>query len=294
MNISTLTTKVISNEFDQSPNLVKVQVQNHRNGNVCYNLNKAEVIAIKEEEMRLEEERRKKESLIQGEKAIKENLRSYYQKIREQEELNMKKKNDLLMKKQSINDYNKTLREKAMKKKSQSLNIKVEEPKKAENITNDKRIFETFSFNDGVQQDQNFKENKDEEQNSIPTFTHRIDNEFTNIIDIRGNIDALIKQKLAKQQDNYNPFENNLQTNKNHANKEIIEDRCENKINDEVIKNIEYIKQFRKSGLINHAQISRNEELHNNYSNRETEQKTDFQNTNKNYLKKKKELDKRR
>jgi hypothetical protein len=245
-------TKIIANEFDVSPNMINYKVESHFSKKLSENkiLNEAELLALKQEQMRLEEVIMKKKNIEEGNIKIKENLKNYKeqkrQKIEESKQLEMDKK----IKLNRFKTYNIDLRDKFIKKKNS---------KTFENNNSTKIIYynpqtnsgehhadlETFSFNNGnIEQDDTEKEPYPTQKDFL-TFISP-----SNVINIREDIDSIIKDKLLTfAQKNINPGEN-IDVNINLSSLNIGET-----ISEGLKKNLENVKEFRKTGLFSTQSI---------------------------------------
>jgi hypothetical protein len=240
-------TKIIANEFDISPNMINYKIESHfsKKSSESKVLNEAELLALKQEQMRLEEEIKKKKSLEEGNQKIKENLKNYKeqkrQKIQESKQMKMDKK----IKQNRLKNYNTEIREKFFNKKknfkqfcnNSSTNIIYYDPE----INQEERQadLETFSFNNGNMEQDDIENEPNPIQKVIPTNIIP-----SNVINIRDDIDHIIREKLfSLAQKNICPGEN-IDVNINLSNLNIGES-----LSEELKKKLENVKEFRKTGL---------------------------------------------
>jgi len=252
--MKSLGSKAISNEFVLSPHQIQYKVESHVAGKKdSYtklfpnsNLNQAEIIAMKQEQIRFEEELMKKKQTEEVNKKLKDNIKNYKLNQKEKEIILKQNEIDKKNKLEKLKEYNKQLREKAIKK-----------PKP--NLEEDNVDYETFSFNDGKKEVNSIRviEREDTETEPIPiekeTFSNTQYNN-NNIINIREEIDRMIKEKIQQAIGDVNlaNFSDNI--NFNISNININQD-----INEELNKNVESVKEFRKTRLFsNKVTVTRN------------------------------------
>ena len=249
--ITSLSTKLIANEFALSPNLVNYKVE-HNTLHNQFILNKAEVIAQREEQIRLEQEEIKKRQIEERNKKIKENLINY-NKIAKQEKEVLAKKTEFekKSKKDKINNYNESIREKIVKKNNKadkSINLAAASMTFTDNISkeniNGKNDFETFSFNENV------KEEVEMEKEPIPMENKKTvqnNNMSNSVVNIREEMDKLILEEITSGNKN-----NLKQQNKNKVDTDI-------NVKNVIKQNLESIKCFRKNGVVNNNLIQKEE-----------------------------------
>jgi hypothetical protein len=280
--MKSLGSKAISNEFVISPHQIQYKVESHVAGKKdSYtklfpnsNLNQAEIIAMKQEQIRLEEELMKKKQSEEVNRKLKDNIKNYKLNQKEKEIVLKQNEIDKKNKIEKAKDYNKQLREKAIKKSKP-------------NIEEDNVDYETFSFNDGKKEVNTIRviEREETEREPIPiekeTFSNNNLNtqyNHNNIINIREDIDRMIKEKIQQAVCDVNlaNFSDNI--NFNISNININQD-----INEELNKNVESVKEFRKTGLF---KVTRNlTETTTKKVEEQTEERED-QNKSKNELEK--------
>lgn len=324
------TTNLIANEYQISTNLIKCRIENHfikdrnylsqlnseaENEDLSlFSMNQAELNAIKAEQIRLEEEIRKKKQIEDISKKLKEKVKAdklnNKEKLKEIKKMEQEKKT----KSEKIKEYDKKLRIRQIKEENNTpLNIIQNNVKITDELQNEDRNGpqnlnpsspkfntlsiknnQTFSFNDSIPKDNmilkeekpilnktrptsekefniknhinilNVAESKEPStQNKIESITNK-NSISSNVIDIRDRILNLIKEKLDSE---FQPSQKSY-TNGNLENISSYND--EMNINQEMNKNVEYIKEFRKKGIINlnnHSQITKNNQtnINNNF-----------------------------
>jgi len=245
----------ISNEFEYSTKSINYRVQNHRSvyhNNTFEILNMAEITAMKEEQNRLEEEMMKKQSLEEGVRKAKENLKIYKNK-KQKDDLNGQFESDKKITKEKMKELNENLRQKALNSKKKKYLEKnsecigeqiVEDKIKVKNISNladdIQKDFHTFSFHDVEK----------EEKEPVPMAKESIYKDLnqhlnSNVINLRDDIDTMIR----------NRFEN-LNRNEIEKDKNNYEENLD--ITEEINKNIENVRAFRKTGLFSSNTIKSN------------------------------------
>ncbi len=305
--MNTIPSKIIANEFEHSPNLVNYRVKSHRFGNIDgeikINANQAEINAMKIEQERIDEEMQKKVLLEKGKRKTLENIKNYKNNLRKKEEVDKEKSDLLRMKKEKAKMLNDQLRNKVLSKKVREENKcfeKNENNFNSENKDNNyddcgeyrdyrdmdrdgnygnygntNKEFETFSFNDNNNEYNEYQEREPTPMSKDSIYQNVNPYYSSNVINLRDDIDKLIKEKL----DSVNKIENVKEEN-------VVE---------EFDRNIENVRDFRKAGLFAKKDDNKNKSVVNNQimGNKNMNENMNS-NMNENMNSNKNELEKRR
>ena len=280
-----LETKIIGSVYEFSSPGVNLKIENHKKYYCSKdgNLNSAEIIAIKHEQLRIQEEIEKKKLLEERDKKIKENLKNYNNIKKQKQNEENKKLEDKETQKEKLEKFNKELRNKTINKKknqenthntdisnqyninnnyaenhiindnyisesdmksnyflnntkipmnNKSINEQLSQNKNMKSLGNisssrkkESREFETFSFND-IEREIEKPPQPAEKMNFKLINRHLKPNE--SVVDIRDDIDLIIKKKLDLVKNNINngvnifnnenSTENNIPEEKNNSN----------------------------------------------------------------------------
>ena len=208
---------------------------------------------MKQEQLRFEEEINKKKLIEERNRKLKENVKNYKssQKLID-EEIKKKNENEKKIKMYKIKEYNNQLKDKALKKNQKSSSDK----NCAQNEYNAE--YDTFSFNHG-----NMKEHEETLRDTNSSQHKHINDEIEeepqpmeshmhgSVINIREDIDKIIKEKihLAVANSNLIPEGEDLNHVNFHIHVNNVNFNPEN-INQELDRNVENVREFRKTGLL--------------------------------------------
>jgi hypothetical protein len=222
------TANFITNEFEMSTNMIKCQVTSHTTRQFANNqnvLNQAEIKAMKEEQKRLEEEIEKERKNEEGSLKIINNLKQHKQKQKKKQIEDTKFDHTKKTKLEKAKEYDKTLAKNIKKvetsiMESEPIQIQTFKAEYPNNRIETKINYETFSFNDLANEEPE-KETPKEMEKRRDILTSKT------TVNLRHELDSIIKEKLL----NKNPTEEQSAT-------------------EELAKNIDNIKEFRKKGFI--------------------------------------------
>lgn len=210
-------------EYEFSPSGLNLKIENHIKSNINHttnNLNKAELIAFQQEQIRIEEENQKKRKIEENNKKIKENLKKKNASNKQIEVQNQQKKfEEKEIQKQKLEKFHKELKQKNIKKNQKNslmvnIDSNLEEQNLNEkhkiNINNNNKDFATFSFHEIENEIQN-----PPIKTAKANFNPNINKDFKendSVVDIREDIDSLIKRKLdqVKNGTYNNEYYNNI------------------------------------------------------------------------------------
>ena len=279
----------IPSEF--SSTLVQYKVEH--NQNISSNYNPAEIMAMREEQLRIEQENVKRQKMDDFISKSKKNISKYNNQ-------NVNDSTNSFSSTQRGKEYNENLRKK-MKMKSQKQKLKDKSSNKDSefNLKNyEQEFLPTFSFkeslhenNSGMDMDGNLYNefynnnmqihssnyiNQNPDNSAFCTKT-LANNFYVNNNNLpQNNIDNIITENIREEKNNevinldyYNDVNNNNDNNNNlykePKNQPIINNKSKN-IQQQINNNLNLIQNFRKNGLINNDTItSMNNNFNTNY-----------------------------
>ena len=302
------TTNILLNEYQMSTRTVKCRVENHFlrekatefEENCVKIVNQAELKAIKEEQIRLEEELKKRKQIEDLNKKLEDNLKVQKISNREKTEEIKKLEQEKRTKAEKIKEYNKKIR------------VLVEKPRQVENIVSNINLnknnpvrvdsttfspsdnptspkfnsvalknYQTFSFTDSLPKAETYKEeqpmvcqlhptkekefnlnnnkafieihqqkNQELNKKSSGVFKEEIihsNMSNSNVVNVRDRIMNSIKEKIDSEIVPSQPLEGKSKpVVRNNDNQGL----SLGNINDELRRNVDNVKEFRKHGAI--------------------------------------------
>jgi hypothetical protein len=234
----------ITNEYDHSPSLIKSKVQNHLLSNhEILPMNRAQILAARLEQERIDDDERKRLIMEENDRKIRNNVKVYRDKQREHEEKRRQEEDVRLQRLEKKKEYNNKIKEKVIQKNRKPVAEESDMGGYNNNMTFKQSViiedgvsaghnYDTFSFKEGI-----ISEEAGDyvEEEPIPERCER----NPNVINIRNEIDYIIKSKLEEYK---------VDSGVPEHNKSYVERMNQLDMINEINKGVDNVKEFRKKG----------------------------------------------